>query len=65
MDITGTLLNSPQILAVYVLFQILLFLSFRSSVTVGYLTSDTANISLDANISESWDPWYSLAHGLY
>ena len=54
--ITGTLLNSRPILAVYVL---LLFPSFLSFVSVGYLTYKKANFSLDAKVSEAWHRWYS------
>jgi hypothetical protein len=53
---TGTLLNSRPILAVYVL---LLFPSFLSFVSVGYLTYKKANFSLDAKVSEAWHHWYS------
>ena len=51
----GTLLNSRPILAVYVL---LLFPSFLSFVSVGYLTYKKANFSLDAKVSEAWHNWY-------
>jgi hypothetical protein len=54
--ITGTLLNSRPILAVYVL---LLFPSFLSFVSVGYLTYKKANFFLDAKVSEAWHHWYS------
>jgi hypothetical protein len=54
--ITGTLLNSRPILAVYVL---LLFPSFLSFVSVGYLTYKKATFSLDAKVSEAWHHWYS------
>jgi hypothetical protein len=62
----GTLLNSRQILVVYVLLQILLSSSL-SFVTVGYPTFEMASVFLDANVNEScdWHFWYSLAHGLY
>jgi hypothetical protein len=53
--ITGTLLNSRPILAVYVL---LLIPSFLSFVSVGYLTYKKANFSLDAKVSEAWYRWY-------
>jgi hypothetical protein len=56
VGITGTLLNSRPILAVYVL---LLFPSFFSFVSVGYLTYKKANFSLDAKVSEAWHHWYS------
>ena len=56
VGITGTLLNSRPILAVYVL---LLFPSFLSFVSVGYLTYKKANFSLDAKVSEAWHRWYS------
>jgi hypothetical protein len=56
VGITGTLLNSRPILAVYVL---LLFPSFLSFVSVGYLTYKKANFSLDAKVSEAWHNWYS------
>ncbi|KAF8460466.1 hypothetical protein DFH94DRAFT_633952 [Russula ochroleuca] len=56
VGITGTLLNSRPILAVYVL---LLFPSFLSFVSVGYLTYKKANFSLDAKVSEAWHLWYS------
>lgn len=56
VGITGTLLNSRPILAVYVL---LLFPSFLSFVSVGYLTYKKANFSLDAKVSEAWHHWYS------
>ena len=55
MGITGTLLNSRSILAVYVL---LLFPSFLSFVSVGYLTYKKATFSLDAKVSEAWHLWY-------
>jgi hypothetical protein len=53
---TGTLLNSRPILAVYVL---LLFPSFLSFVSVGYVTYKKANFSLDAKASAAWKLWYS------
>jgi hypothetical protein len=56
VGITGTLLNSRPILAVYVL---LLFPSFLSFVSVGYLTYKKATFSLDAKVSEAWHLWYS------
>jgi len=56
VGITGTLLNSRPILAVYVL---ILFPSFLSFVSVGYLTYKKANFSLDAKVSEAWHHWYS------
>ncbi|KAH9971449.1 hypothetical protein BJV74DRAFT_783673 [Russula compacta] len=56
VGITGTLLNSRPIIAVYVL---LLFPSFLSSISVGYLTYKKANFSLDAKVSEAWNLWYS------
>ncbi|KAF8495731.1 hypothetical protein F5888DRAFT_1615556, partial [Russula emetica] len=56
VGITGTLLNSRPILVVYVL---LLFPSFLSFVSVGYLTYKKANFSLDAKVSEAWHHWYS------
>ena len=56
VGITGTLLNSRPILAVYVL---LLFPSFLSFVSVGYLTYKKATFSLDAKVSEAWHHWYS------
>ena len=56
VGITGTLLNSRPILAVYVL---LLFPSFLSFVSVGYLAYKKANFSLDAKVSEAWHLWYS------
>ena len=56
VGITGTLLNSRPILAVYVL---LLFPSFLSFISVGYLTYKKANFSLDAKVSEAWHHWYS------
>jgi hypothetical protein len=56
VGITGTLLNSRPILAVYVL---LLFPSFLSFVSVGYQTYKKANFSLDAKVSEAWHLWYS------
>jgi len=52
---TGTLLNSRPILAVYVL---LLFPAFISYVSVGYVTYKKANFSLDAKVSEAWNLWY-------
>jgi hypothetical protein len=52
VGITGTLLNSRPILAVYVL---LLFPSFISFVSVGYTTYKKANFSLDAKVSEAWN----------
>ncbi|KAI0044788.1 hypothetical protein FA95DRAFT_1622805 [Auriscalpium vulgare] len=54
--ITGTLLNSRPILAVYVL---LLFPSFISFVSIGYLTYKKANFALDGKMSEAWNAWYS------
>ncbi|KAI0060573.1 hypothetical protein BV25DRAFT_1807194 [Artomyces pyxidatus] len=54
--ITGTLLNSRPMLAVYVL---LLFPSFISFVSIGYLTYKKANFSLDGKTSEAWNAWYS------
>ena len=56
VGITGTLLNSRPILAVYVL---LLFPSFLSFISVGYVTYKKANFSLDAKVSEAWNLWYS------
>jgi hypothetical protein len=56
VGVTGTLLNSRPILAVYVL---LLFPAFLSFVSVGYLTFKKANFSLDAKVSEAWNRWYS------
>jgi hypothetical protein len=56
VGIIGTLLNSRPILAVYVL---LLFPSFISFVSVGYITYKKANFSLDAKVSEAWNLWYS------
>jgi hypothetical protein len=56
VGITGALLNSRPILAVYVL---LLFPSFISFVSVGYITYKKANFSLDAKVSEAWNLWYS------
>jgi hypothetical protein len=56
VGITGTLLNSRPILAVYVL---LLFPAFLSFVSVGYVTYKKANFSLDSKISEAWHRWYS------
>ena len=56
VGVTGTLLNSRPILAVYVL---LLFPSFLSFVSVGYLTYKKATFSLDAKVSEAWHLWYS------
>lgn len=56
VGITGILLNSRPILAVYVL---LLFPSFLSFVSVGYLTYKKANFFLDAKVSEAWHQWYS------
>ncbi|KAF8268401.1 hypothetical protein EI94DRAFT_1727831 [Lactarius quietus] len=54
--VTGTLLNSRPILAVYVL---LLFPSFISFVSVGYVTYKKATFSLDAKASQAWNLWYS------
>ncbi len=56
VGITGTLLNSRPILAVYVLF---LSPSLLSFVSVGYLTYKKANFSLDGKVSEAWHNWYS------
>ena len=56
VGITGTLLNSRPILAVYVL---LLFPAFLSFVSVGYLTYKKATFFLDAKVSEAWHLWYS------
>ncbi|KAI0292430.1 hypothetical protein BC826DRAFT_1092120 [Russula brevipes] len=56
VGMTGTLLNSRPILAVYVL---LLFPSFLSFVSVGYVTYKKANFSLDAKVAEAWKLWYS------
>lgn len=56
VGVTGTLLNSRPILAVYVL---LLFPSFISFVSVGYVTYKKASFSLDAKVSEAWNIWYS------
>jgi hypothetical protein len=56
VGITGTLLNSRSILAVYVLLH---FPSFLSFVSVGYLTYKKATFSLDAKVSEAWHHWYS------
>ncbi|KAI9442930.1 hypothetical protein H4582DRAFT_2126202 [Lactarius indigo] len=56
VGVTGTLLNSRPILAVYVL---LLFPSFISFVSVGYVTYKKATFSLDARASEAWNLWYS------
>jgi hypothetical protein len=56
VGMTGTLLNSRPILAVYVL---LLFPSFISFVSVGYVTYKKASFSLDAKASEAWNLWYS------
>ncbi|KAI0298107.1 Tetraspanin family-domain-containing protein, partial [Multifurca ochricompacta] len=56
VGITGTLLNSRPILAVYVL---LLFPSFISFVSVGYVTYKKANFSLDEKVSQAWNLWYS------
>jgi hypothetical protein len=56
VGVTGTLLNSRPILAVYVL---LLFPSFISFVSVGYVTYKKATFSLDAKASEAWNRWYS------
>jgi hypothetical protein len=56
VGVTGTLLNSRPILAVYVL---LLFPSFISFVSVGYVTYKKATFSLDAKASEAWNLWYS------
>ena len=56
VGVTGTLLNSRPILAVYVL---LLFPSFISFVSVGYVTYKKAGFSLDAKASEAWNLWYS------
>ena len=56
VGITGTLLNSRPILAVYVL---LLFPSFLSFISVAYVTYKKANFSLDAKVSEAWNLWYS------
>ncbi|KAN0130239.1 hypothetical protein V8E53_011996 [Lactarius tabidus] len=56
VGVIGTLLNSRQILAVYVL---LLFPSFISFVLVGYVTYKKATFSLDAKASEAWNLWYS------
>ncbi|KAH9033638.1 hypothetical protein EDB85DRAFT_1864300 [Lactarius pseudohatsudake] len=56
VGVTGTFLNSRPILAVYVL---LLFPSFISFVSVGYVTYKKATFSLDARASEAWNLWYS------
>ena len=56
MGITGTLLNSRPILAVYVL---LLFPAFIPYVSVGYVTYKKAKFSLDAKVSEAWNLWYT------
>ena len=56
MGITGTLLNSRPILAVYVL---LLFLASISYVSVGYITYKKAKNYLHAKISEASHPWYT------
>ncbi|KAI9457665.1 hypothetical protein F5148DRAFT_1277016 [Russula earlei] len=56
VGITGTFLNSRPIIAVYVL---LLFPSFLSFVSVGYVTYKKAHFSLDAKVSEAWHFWYS------
>ncbi|KAH9960152.1 hypothetical protein BC827DRAFT_1133658 [Russula dissimulans] len=56
VGITGTLLNSRPILAVYVL---LLFPGFLSFISVGYVTFKKANFSLDAKVGEAWNLWYS------
>ena len=56
VGVTGTLLNSRPILAVYVL---LLFPSLISFVSVGYVTYKKATFSLDAKASEAWNRWYS------
>jgi len=56
VGVTGILLNSRPILAVYVL---LLFPSFISFVSVGYVTYKKATFSLDAKVSQAWNLWYS------
>ncbi len=56
VGVTGTLLNSRPILAIYVL---RLFPSFISFVSVGYVTYKKASFSLDAKASEAWNFWYS------
>jgi hypothetical protein len=56
VGVTGTLLNSRPILAVYVL---LLFPAFLSFVSVGYVTYKKATFSLDAKVSEAWNLWFS------
>jgi len=56
VGITGTLLNSRPILAVYIH---LLLPASISYVSVGYVTYKKAKISLDAKISEAWHPWYT------
>ena len=56
VGVSGTLLNSRPILAVYVL---LLFPAFLSFVSVGYITYKKATFSLDAKVSEAWNLWLS------
>jgi hypothetical protein len=56
VGVTGTLLNSRPILAVYVLLLLPAFLSF---VSVGYVTYKKATFSLDAKVSEAWNLWLS------
>jgi len=62
VGITGTLLNSRPILAVYVHLLFPTFLAFvspRLRDSIGYLTYKTANLSLDAKVGEAWHHWYS------
>ncbi|KAI0310071.1 hypothetical protein OF83DRAFT_1166721 [Amylostereum chailletii] len=56
LGLTGTLLNSRPILAVYVL---ILFPASISFVSIGYLTYRKSIYSLDGKMSEAWNDWYS------
>ncbi|KAL5482389.1 hypothetical protein ACEPAI_8983 [Sanghuangporus weigelae] len=58
VGLTGTLLNSRPLLAIYAL---LLWPAFISLLSVGYVSYKRASFSLDRKLNMAWSKWYTDA----
>lgn len=58
VGLTGTLLNSRPLLAIYAL---LLWPALVSLLSIGYISYKRANFSLDRKLNLAWSQWYTNA----
>jgi hypothetical protein len=56
IGITGVVLNSRPVLAIYTL---LLWLGLTSMITIGYVTYKRSTFSLDHKLDWAWSQWYT------